>query len=282
MKILIIGEGYLVTRCAETWEKDNQVILSDKKIKTIQDVEKLINEHNPDVLLSAAGIVGRPNVDWCETHPMETINGNTVLPIIIAEACRNKKTYMLHMSTGCAFYGKSPHDGPWTEEDYGNPTVVYTKSKFAADLALSALPNVGIARVRMLLDSKPHPANLLDKLSKYEKIIDVENSITIVDDMIDIFYQLLEKKAEGIFHVTNPGSIKHKEIIALYKKYVDPDHKNEWIKEDELVRLGLVDKKRSSNILISLNLPKYNIQMRPIKEATEETIKKYAKNKKQP
>ena len=185
------------------------------------------------------------------------------------------------MATGCVFYGQSYHGGPWTEEDYGNPAVVYTKSKFAADLALSALKNVGIARVRMLLDSKPHPANLLDKLSKYEKIIDVENSITIVDDMIDVFYQLLEKKAEGIFHVTNPGSIKHKEIIELYKKYVNPNHKNEWIKEEELVRLGLADKRRSSNILTSVNLSKYNIKMRPIKEAAEDTIKKYAKNKKQ-
>jgi len=281
MKILIIGKGYLGIRCTKTWEKDNQVILSDKKIEIVQDVEKLINEHSPDVLLSAAGVVGRPNVDWCETHPMETIKGNTVLPIIIAEACKNKNIYMLHMATGCAFYGKSSHDGPWTEEDYGNPEVVYTKSKFAVDLALSALPNVGIARVRMLLDSKPHPANLLDKLSKYEKIIDVENSITIVDDMIDVFYQLLEKKAEGIFHVTNPGSIKHKEIMALYKKYVDPNHKNEWIKEDELVKLELVDKRRSSNILTSLNLPKFGIKMRPIKEAAEDTIKKYAKNKNQ-
>jgi len=182
MKILIIGNGYLGNRCAESWEN---VILSDKRIETVQDVEELINEHNPDVLLNAAGVVGKPNVDWCETHPMETVKGNTVLPITIAEACYNKDIYMLHMATGCVFYGQSYHGGPWTEEDYGNPAVVYTKSKFAADLALSALKNVGIARVRMLLDSKPHPANLLDKLSKYEKIIDVENSITIVDDMID-------------------------------------------------------------------------------------------------
>jgi len=132
----------------------------------------------------------------------------------------------------------------------------------------------------MPLDSKPHPANLIDKLAKYEKIIDVENSLTVVDDMIEIFYQLLEKKAEGIFHVTNPGSIKHKEIIRLYEKYVDKNHKNEWIKEGELVRLGLADKKRSNNIMTSLNLPKYNIKMRPVKEAVEEAIKKYAKNKK--
>lgn len=277
MKILIIGKGYLGTRCAEAWE---EATISDKHVETVADVEELIDIHKPDAILNAAGIVGKPNVDWCETHQMETIKGNTILPLTIAEACQNKDVYMLHMATGCVFYGESPHGGPWTENDYGNPVAVYSKAKFAADLALSALKNVGIARIRMPLDSKPFPANLIDKLSKYEKVVDVENSLTVVDDMIDVFHQLIEKKAEGIFHVTNPGSIKHKEILALYKKYVNPNHKNIWIKEEELVRLGLADKRRSNNIMTSLNLPKYKIIMRPVKEAVEDTMKKYAKNKK--
>lgn len=277
MKILIIGKGYLGTRCAQVWQKDNDVVLSDKHVETVEDAEELIDKYHPDVVLNSAGVVGKPNVDWCETHQLETIKGNTILPIMIAEACQNKDVYMLHMATGCIFYGQPSHGGSWTEEDYGNPAAVYTKSKFAADLALSALPKVGIARIRMPLDSQPHPANLIDKLAKYEKVIDVENSMTVVDDMIDVFYQLLQKEAEGIFHVTNPGSIKHKEIMELYKKYVDPDHTNEWIKEDELVRLGLADKRRSNNIMTSINLPKYGIKMRPIKEAVEDAIKKYAK-----
>lgn len=277
MKILIIGKGYLGTRCADSWP---EAVISDKIVATVKDVEDLIDQHQPEAILNAAGIVGKPNVDWCETHQIETIKGNTILPLIIAEACQNKGVYLLHMATGCIFYGQSPHGGPWTEEDYGNPVAVYTRSKYGADLALATLPNVGLARIRMPLDSQSHPANLIDKLAKYEKIIDVENSLTVVDDMIDVFYQLIEKKAIGIFHVTNPGSIKHKEIIKLYEKYVDPNHRNEWITEEDLVKLGLANKKRSNNIMTSLNLPKYGIKMRPIKEAVEEAIKKYAKGKK--
>ncbi|OGY94679.1 MAG: hypothetical protein A2406_02550 [Candidatus Komeilibacteria bacterium RIFOXYC1_FULL_37_11] len=277
MKILIIGKGYLGTRCAVAWKN---AVISDKIIATVKDVEELIDQHHPDGILNAAGVVGKPNVDWCETHQIETLKGNTILPLIIAEACQNKGIYLLHMATGCVFYGQSPHGGPWTEEDYGNPAAVYTKSKFAADLVLSTLPNVGIARIRMPFDSQSHPANLIDKLSKYEKIVDVENSMTVVDDMVDVFYKLLEKKAEGIFHVTNPGSIKHKEIMELYKKYVDPSHSNKWITEEDLVKLGLANKKRSNNIMTSINLKKYGITMRPIKEAVTEALKKYAKGKK--
>lgn len=270
MKILIIGKGYLGTRCHEAWSDS---ILADKTIKSVDDVLALIEEHQPDAILNAAGVVGKPNVDWCETHQWETIKGNTILPLIIAEACQQKKVYLLHMGTGCIFYG----GGPYSEDDFGNPAVVYTRSKYAADLALSTLDNVGIARIRMPLDYIPGPANLIDKLASYEKVVDVENSLTVVEDMIKVFHELLEKKAVGIFHVTNPGSIKHKEILELYTKYIDPDHQNEWISEEELVKLGLADKKRSNNIMVSNNLKKYNIIMRPVKEAVEETIKKYKK-----
>jgi len=274
MRILIIGKGYLGTRCAETW---SDAIIADKKVESVQDVEQLIDKYKPDAVLNAAGIVGKPNVDWCETHQVETIQGNTILPLIIAEACQNKNVYLLHMGTGCIFYGTSPHSGPWTEDDYANPVAVYTRSKYAADLALATLPNVGIARIRMPIDYQSHPANLINKLAQYPKIVDVENSVTIVEDMIQVFRQLLEQKAAGIFHVTNPGSIKHKEIIELYEKYVDPSHSNEWISEEELVSLGLANKKRSNNIMASKNLGKYGITMRPIKEAIEDVLRKYAK-----
>lgn len=274
MKILIIGKGYLGTRCSEEWP---DAILSDKIIKSVDDVLVLLDEYKPEAVLNAAGVVGKPNVDWCETHQVETIQGNTILPFLIAEACQQKNVYLLHMGTGCIFYGLSPHGGPWIEDDYGNPVAVYTRSKYAADLALATLPNVGIARIRMPIDYKSHPANLIDKLSKYPQIVDVENSVTVVEDMIGVFRQLLEQKASGIFHVTNPGSIKHREIIELYEKYVDSSHKNEWISEDNLVKLGLADKKRSNNIMTSKNLGKYGITMRPVRQAVEDVLRKYAK-----
>ncbi|OGH92493.1 MAG: hypothetical protein A2534_04135 [Candidatus Magasanikbacteria bacterium RIFOXYD2_FULL_39_9] len=276
-KILIIGNGFLGRKCATAWP---DAILSDKKISSVKDVEDLLDEHKPDSVLNAAGVVGKPNVDWCETHQMETILGNTVLPIMIAEACQNKGVYLLHMGTGCVFYGYSSDSEGWKEEDVANPSAVYTRTKYAADLVLSTLPNIGIARIRMPIDSQSTPANLIDKLSSYARVVDVVNSVTVVDDMVDVFKQLLEKQASGIFHVTNPGAIKHKEILEMYKEFVDPDHKNEWITERELVTSGLAKKTRSNNILQSNNLEKLGIKMRPVKEAVLDVLKKYASLKK--
>jgi len=279
MKILIIGAGYMGRRCKEVWGDEAE--LSTKRIESKQDALDEIERVKPDVVFNAAGIKGVPNVDWCEDHQLETILGNTLEPIVLAQACQEKGLYLLHMGSGCIFYGDAPHaDKAWREDDFGNPRPVYSRTKWATDLVLSTLPNVAIARIRMPIDWKPSPGNLINKLAGYSKVIDVENSVTIVEDMIDVFHQLLEKKAAGIFHVTNPGTMRHREFIGLYEELVDPTHTNEWITNDELVGQGLATKGRSNNFLANENLGKVGITMRPIGEALRETFEKYAEAKK--
>jgi len=280
MKILIIGNGWLGKRCKEVWG-DEAVILGARELETKQDVLKLLHEHRPDAVLNAAGRKGSPNVDWCETHPLETIIGNVRLPLLIAEACQERGVYLLHIGSGCIFYGDSPHpDKAWREGDFGNPRPVYSRTKWAADLVLSTLPNVGIARIRLPIDSIPHAGNLIDKLAQYEKIIDVANSVTIIPDMIPALYQLMQKKAAGIFHVTNPGIVRHRDIIQLYTELVDPAHTNEWITEGELVAQGLASQGRSNNVLFSDNLQKAGIVMPPAQESLRAVMREYGKHRK--
>lgn len=274
MKILIVGNGYIGTRCAEVW--GDEAVVFGKKIYSVQDVLDALEEVRPDVVLNAAGVRGKPNVDWCETHQYETMEGNVKLPINIAQACKEKEIYLLHIGSGCVFYGESPDPGGWKENDFANPVAYYSKCKYAADLILGTLPNVGIARIRVPLDDKPYPGNIIDKLANYPKIIDVENSITVIPDMIDVFYKLLEKRAEGIFHVTNPGVLKYRKLLELYREFVDESQSNEWISEEELVSDGLAVKVRSTNKLQSQNLEKIGIKMQPIEQAVLDAIKKYA------
>lgn len=277
-KILIIGQGYIGRRCAEAWP---QAQVSAERIESVADALAIIDKFQPDSILNAAGVVGQPNVDWCDDHPWETIAGNTILPLQIARACQLRQTYLLHIGSGCIYYGESPDAKGWREDDFANPEPAYTRAKYAADLTLATLPNTGIARIRMPLDSRPGKKNIIDKLVSYPKIIDVKNSLTVVDDMVEVFRRLLEKQASGIFHVTNPGYISHREIISLYKKFVDPDLPDkEWLSEDDLVAEGLAKKKRSSNILQSRNLEKLGIKMEPAKMAVARALKKYSQLKK--
>ncbi len=280
MKILIFGSGYIGTRCAQAW--GDEAIVSSAMIYSMKDALEEIKRVQPDVVFNAAGVRGKPNVDWCESNQMTTILGNTLLPILLAQACAEAQVYLLHIGSGCIFYGDSPHpDKAWREDDFGNPSVVYSRTKWAADLVLSTLPNVGIARIRMPIDSMPSPDNLINKLASFTKVIDVENSASVVDDLVNVFYQLLQKRGTGIFHATNPGTVRHREILDLYRELVDPSHTCEWISNDDLVKVGLAKKGRSNNFLASTRLQELGIQMRPMKEALRDTMEKFARAKKE-
>jgi len=279
MKILIFGKGYMGQRCADAWGEE--AVLSDVHVRSVEDALNEIDRVKPDAILNAAGVKGTPNVDWCEDHQLDTIRGNTIMPLLLADACQQAGVYLLHMGSGCIFYGDSSHpDRAWREDDFGNPRPVYSRSKFAADLVLSTLPHMGVARIRMPIDWMPAPGNLINKLASFSKVIDVENSVTIVDDMIDVFYLLMEKHVSGVFHVTNPGVMRHRDLLQLYKELVDPNHVCEWISNDELVNQGLASKGRSNNILDSSNLLAAGIVMRPIEIALRATMEKYAKARK--
>ena len=165
----------------------------------------------------------------------------------------------------------------WKEYDFANPVSYYSKTKYAADLALADMPNVAIVRLRMPMDSVPGPRNTITKLASYRKVIDVTNSITVVDDLMKVIAGIIEKRATGIFHAVNPGPVSHREILSLYRENVDPTHSCEFISDDELVASGLAAKPRSNCILSSKRLADLGLHMRPAKEALRDAMIVYGR-----
>ncbi len=273
MSILVFGNGWIGNKFIERYPEARMSIVF---AKSPQDIEQVLETEDPDVVLNCAGITGQPNVDWCETHQVETAVGNTMFPIMLAQACAERGIHLTHLGSGCIFYGDSPQPGGWREDDYPNPVAYYSKTKAAADMVLGSMPNVAVVRLRLPLDSTPSPKNSITKIVSYPKVIDVSNSATVIDDLLDVFYQVMEKRATGIFHAVNPQPLSYRDFMKWYEEIVDPNHKNEWITEEQLVAQGLAAKKRSTNILANLRLPEIGIHMRPTEEAVKATLRTYA------
>ena len=66
---------------------------------------KFLHDSKPEFLLNAAGYTGKPNVDACETARADTLQGNTLLPVTIAQACAATNTPWGHVSSGCIYTG---------------------------------------------------------------------------------------------------------------------------------------------------------------------------------
>lgn len=271
--ILIFGAGYLGQKFADAIPGS---VLSTVDIADAEGVREALEMHKPDAVLNTAGKTGKPNVDWCEDNKVPTFRSNVVGALVLAEACAEANVHLTHLGSGCVYYGPSPDPKGWRESDFANPSAFYSRTKYAADLALSELPNVAIARLRMPIDGVPGGRNLITKLAHYPKIIDVENSVTVIDDLVPAVLKMIEKRAQGIFHVVNDGTMKHRDLIALYNEIVDPTHTNEWIPNEELVKIGLATKGRSNCILQNTRLKELGIEMRPVSVALRDCMEKYA------
>jgi len=274
MTTLVFGAGFLgerLARCLPRAALARGVDISDR-----QAVLSALRAHAPTAAVNAAGKTGRPNVDWCEAHPLETSRANVTGALVLAEACAELGVHLLHLGSGCIFYGPSPSPGGWREDDFANPTSFYSRTKYAADLVLSRLPNIAVVRLRMPIDTAPGPRNLITKLAGYSQVIDVENSVTIVPDLVEVVGALLERRATGVFHATNPGPVRHTQLLALYRRFVNPDHRFTLIAEDELVRRGLATRARSNCILANERLESLGVRMRPSEAALTDVFRQYA------
>lgn len=203
-----------------------------------------------NVVVNCAGVSGSPNVDWCESHRAETVEGNTLFPLALA---RRPHAHLVHVGSGCVFFGENPRggsSGAWGESDPANPRTVYTRSKYAADLGLQALTeNLTILRPRLVFSGEPGPRNALTKIAGYRRVIDVVNSVTHVEDLAEAVAFFVQEREPGVFHAVSVGSVSHREIIDLYRKHVDPDHDVEFIRPEDL---GVVAERSSVRLHSSI------------------------------
>jgi dTDP-4-dehydrorhamnose reductase len=197
--------------------------------------------------------------------------------MMLAQACEQLGIYMVHLSSGCIFNGDSPAEGGWTEYDIPNPVSYYGQTKVIAEKKLMDEDfSVLILRVRMPIDKEPNPRNLINKLASYPKVIDVVNSVTVIDDLLAASANLIAQRATGIFNITNPVPVGHREILGWYNKFVDPGHRFEMISLAELYGQGLAKAGRSNCVLSTAKLEAAGVKLPDAPEAIKRCLTEYA------
>ncbi len=275
MKYLIFGRGGWLAQKFNKFLEDSYI--SEVDITDLQAIREELDEKKPEIVINAAGITGRPNIDWCEEHKLETIAGNVAGPLNVLQACEERGIYWVHLSSGCVFQGKGSRGKGFREEDESTPPSFYSWTKYWTDEILKNFP-VLILRLRMPIDNEPNPRNLIDKLVKYSQVWNPQNSITVIPDLLYVAKQLIDKKRIGVYHIVNPGTIGPAEIMKLYKKIVNKGHRFEVISEKEFYKQGLAKAIRSNCVLNTDKLKKEGIILKPIKERIVEVINEYKNN----
>ncbi len=82
--------------------------------------------------------------------------------------------------------------------------------------------NTLILRLRMPVSDDLHPRSFVTKISKYERVVDIPNSNTLLHDLLPCSITLALNNEVGVYNFTNPGAISHNEVLTLYERYVQP------------------------------------------------------------
>jgi 3,5-epimerase/4-reductase len=269
--ILILGKGFIGERLqgALNCQIDGSII------NCFSDAEQLIKKYNPKIIINCIGVTGKRNVDDCELEKDATLLANSFVPIILAELALRNKIKLVHISSGCIFNYNYRKDLPIKEEsrDYFFK-LFYSRSKIYAERSLEVLArdyNILITRIRIPLLNAKHPKNVLDKLIKYGKVIDIPNSVTYIPDFIKAIKHLIRVDAKGVYNVVNKGGLRYPGLMRIYQKYV-PTFKFKVI---VLKKMNLI----RTNLLLSTNkLEKSGFKVRNINSVLEECVKEYLKS----
>lgn len=266
-KILVLGNGFLGGRLAE----EAGLEISSRRINSLADAEDEIEARAPDILINCIGYTGERNVDDCEKNLEKTFSANVFVPLMLAEAASRRGVKLVHISSGCIYkydYGCPPIPESSPPDFFG---LAYSRSKIYAEQALKRVSDefdILILRIRIPLDDRPHPKNLLTKLLKYGRVIDVPNSVTYVPHFIKAVMHLLDINANGIFNVVNKGALRYPRLMDEYAKHV-PDFGYETIgyADLELVRTNI--------ILATEKLERSGLEVVNINGVLEKCVKNY-------
>jgi dTDP-4-dehydrorhamnose reductase len=209
-------------------EKNHVAICAESRLEKYEELKAEIAQVNPDYIINAAGVTGRPNVDWCEDHQQLTLRSNIIGALNLADVALEHEIPVTHFGTGCIYQYDVEHPlrsgCGFIEEDTPNfRGSFYSKTKAILEELLKSYPNVLNLRLRMPISYDLHPRSFITKITKYQKVVNVPNSMTVLEDLLPVAVEMTLRGLRGTYNFTNPGVISHNEILALYKEYVDPN-----------------------------------------------------------
>jgi dTDP-4-dehydrorhamnose reductase len=251
---------------------DITVIKGSSRIDDEHDVLAEIIESKPTHVVSFTGrthgvIEGKPvnTIDYLE-YPgklVENVRDNLFGPLNLANICQEHKIHYTYLGTGCIFNGTNKEQ--FTESSLPNYFGSgYSIVKGFTDRLIGKMCVLNL-RIRMPISGEINPRNFITKITQYERVCSMENSMTVLEDFFPIFTELIVKKRTGTYNCTNPGTISHNEILKLYKQIVDHDFTWQNMSLDE--QNQILKSARSNNHLDTTKIKREFPKLRNINEA---------------
>jgi dTDP-4-dehydrorhamnose reductase len=245
-------------------------------------LSKAIRQSGASYLINCAGYTGKPNVDTCEIHKTECIEGNSVLPGIVRVACEQADIPWGHVSSGCIFTGSRPDGSGFREDDPPNFSFrqnncsFYSGCKALGEEVLQGAQKCYIWRLRIPFENTANPRNYLQKLMSYQRLLDAENSLSELHEFVNACLDSFRLQIPyGIYNLTNPGSVSTREVVELIQRSGVCLKNYEFFGSEEEFMQVAAKTPRSNCILDSSKAIEAGLRLSPVNDAIEESLSKW-------
>ena len=294
MRILVYGsKGWIGQQFIQIINNKYEWYSGQSRLDNINELIKEINEMEPTHIFCFTGRthgtinnINYPTIDYLEKPGKlkENIRDNLFSPVTLAKICDDKNIHLTYLGTGCIFTYNDEYSiergirniKGFSEESKPNFFGSgYSTVKGYTDQMMNLFKNVLNLRIRMPITEQPNPRNFITKITNYDKICSVPNSMSVLPELLPIALDFAIKKVTGTINFTNPGVITHNDILSMYKEIVDNEFtwKNFTIEEQSQILLA----ERSNNYLETKKLEYLAPNIRHIKDAVRDILINYSK-----
>ncbi len=284
MILLLGGSGYVGQAYQRLFARKNlpfrNLARRDLDYTRPEVLTPFLRELRPEFVVNAAGYTGKPNVDACELHKADCLDGNAVLPGRLAQACTAAGIPWGHVSSGCIYSGARPDGTGFREDDppnfcfRTNHCSFYSGTKALGEEVLAGTPNVYLWRLRIPFNEVDSPRNYLTKLIRYDTLLEAANSISQLDEFVAGTFACWEKRVPfGTYNVTNPGHVTTREVVDMIKKSgVCTKEFKFFANEDDFMHKA-AKTPRSNCVMDSSKLAAVGIQLTEVHEAVMQALR---------
>lgn len=286
MKVLLLGhKGWIGSMMASLLtERKINFITTSIRPNNKTEFEKYLVKEKPTHIMSFIGrthgsINGKKytTIDYLEQKGKitENVRDNLFSPLVLALLCKKYNIHYTYLGTGCIF--KFDEEHPFGKEENGfteesTPNFFgssYSVVKGYTDELMHLFEDTVLnLRIRMPITSKHEPRNFITKITTYEYICSVPNSMTVLEELLPYVIDMAQKNTTGTINLTNPGLISHNEILEMYKQYIDKDFT--WKNFSQEEQLKILDADRSNNYLDTTKLETLYPEIKNIKDSVKD------------
>jgi dTDP-4-dehydrorhamnose reductase len=226
LRILLTGCGGQVgSELDRTLLALGEVVATDRARIDLADaaaIRRAVDEVRPDIIVNAAAYTA---VDKAESQRELAMQVNAVAPAHLGEEAKRLNALFVHYSTDYVFDGEKRT--PYTEADSPNPLSHYARSKLEGERAIAASG----CRYLLLRTSwvyGPRASNFYQVIARKAaagepmRMVDDQTSVPTPSGFIARYtVSLLEKNAEGLFHLVPSGAATRyqfaREVVATMR-----------------------------------------------------------------